>query len=289
MVDSKNYVIKNIIQRVERWAPGGSVTMSAKASKKSLLLAPLAAFAAATLWANRQRPAARIAGHEEIEDPEVAEAFGRIAAWPQMRLLRAIVIQRALALVREGQAADIGCGPGHLIVELARRAPGLRLTGIDLADEMLPKAAANARQAGVDGQVTFRKGDASRLPFEDDSLDLVLSTLSLHHWGQPVAVLNEVARVLRPGGVGLIFDLRRDMPAPAYTLLWFATRVAVPPALKRANEPLASCHAAYNLAEAAELARKSSLADWQVRPGPLWLFIEGQMEAGSTGDARFAS
>jgi ubiquinone/menaquinone biosynthesis C-methylase UbiE len=244
--------------------------------KKVWLLAPAIGFAATTLWANRQRPVHRIASHEEIEDPAVAEAFGRIASWPQMRLLRKIVIDRALALVQAGEAADIGCGPGHLVIELAQRAPDLHLTGIDLAGEMLDSAAANARRAGVDREVTFRQGDAGRLPFDDASLDLVLSTLSLHHWSQPVAVLDEVARVLRPGGAGLIFDLRRDMPAPAYTLLWFATRVVVPKALKQVNEPLASCHAAYSLAEAAGLARQSALGGWHVRPGPLWLFIEGR-------------
>lgn len=260
--------------------------MFARPGKTTLLAAPLVGFAAATLWANRQRPAERIASHEEIEDPAVAEAFGRIASWPQMRLLRMIVVQRALALIQEGQAADIGCGPGHLVIELAQRAPGLQLTGVDLAEGMLAAATANARRAGVDQRVTFRKGDASRLPFENASLDLVLSTLSLHHWGRPVTVLNEVARVLRPGGVGLIFDLRRDIPAPAYTLLWFATRVVVPKALKQVNEPLASCHAAYSLAEAAELARESSLANWQIRPGPLWLFIEAQMDVDGARNSR---
>ncbi|MGD8585204.1 MAG: class I SAM-dependent methyltransferase [Chloroflexota bacterium] len=250
--------------------------MNKQGCGKVLLLAPVVGFAAATLWASRRRPAERIASHEEIEDPAVAEAFGRIAGWPQMRILREIVIQRTLAMIQEGEAADVGCGPGHLVVELAQRAPGLHLTGIDLSDEMLDKATAKARQTGVAQRVAFRQGDASNLPFEDATLDLVLSTLSLHHWGQPVAVLNEFARVLRPSGVGLIFDLRRDMPAPAYTLLWFATRIVVPEALKQVNEPLASCHAAYSLAEAAGLARQSSLGDWRVRPGPLWLFIEGK-------------
>jgi len=248
--------------------------MIGQGRKNVWLLTPAIGFIAATLWANRQRPLHRIASHEEIEDPAVAQAFGRIASWPQMRLLRKIVINRALALVQAGEAADIGCGPGHLVIELAQRAPGLHLTGIDLADDMLASAAANARRAGVDPRVTFRQGDAGRLPFDDASLDLVLSTLSLHHWSQPVVVLNEVARVLRPGGAGLIFDLRRDMPAPAYTLLWFASRVVVPKALKEVNEPLASCHAAYSLAEAAGLARQSALPGWHVRPGLLWLFIE---------------
>jgi ubiquinone/menaquinone biosynthesis C-methylase UbiE len=248
--------------------------------KRIWLLAPVAAYTAATWWANSQRPAERITSHEEIEDPVVAAAYGRIATWPQMRLLRKIVIGRTLSMTQKGDAADIGCGPGHLVIELARRAPGLRITGLDLADEMLEKAISNARQARLTERVDFRKGDAGRLPLEDESLDLVLSTLSLHHWSQPVVVLDEIARVLRPGGAFLIFDLRRDIPAPAYTLLWFATRAVVPQALRRVAEPLSSCHAAYSLPEAAELARQSSLTNWRIVSGPLWMFIEGRLPAG---------
>jgi ubiquinone/menaquinone biosynthesis C-methylase UbiE len=253
--------------------------MNRKPGVKGLLLAPVVGLMALTLWANRQRPAARVASHEEIDDPAVAEAFARISSWPQMRLLRQIVIGRALKLIREGQAADIGCGPGHLAIELAQRAPGLHLTGVDLADEMLETATANAAKARVSDRVNFRNGDAAQLPFEDGSLDLVLSTLSLHHWSQPVAVLDEITRVLRPGGAYLVFDLRREIAPPAYTLIWFATRVAAPKPLRCINEPLNSCHAAYSLAEAADLARQSSLTDWRVTPGPLWLFIEGRATA----------
>lgn len=250
--------------------------MTKKHCGKRWLIAPPVAFVAATLWAKRYRPAARISSHEEIEDPAIAEAFGRLATWPQMRLLRKIVIDRALALVREGSAADIGCGPGHLVVEMAQRAPGLHLTGIDLADEMLVQAKTNACRTGVAKRVKFQKGEASQLPFEDASLDLVLSTLSLHHWRRPELVLMEIARVLQPGGVYLVFDLRRDIGAPAYTILWFATRFIVPRPLRRINEPLSSCHAAYTLKEAAELARRSSLTGWRIVPGPLWLFLEGR-------------
>lgn len=253
---------------------------------KTWLLAPVVAFAGATWWANSQRPASRIISHEEIEDPAVVEAYVRIATWPQMRILRRIVIDRALTMKQKGEAMDIGCGPGHLVIELARRAPKLHLTGIDLADQMLDKAAASAHRARVAERVAFRKGDAGQLPFEDRSFDLVLSTLSLHHWSQPVAVLDEIARVLRPDGAFLIFDLRRDIIAPAYTLLWFATRAVVPKPLRRIDEPLGSCHAAYSLSEAAKLVGQSSLPDWSVVPGPLWMFIEGKLTATRLSDGR---
>lgn len=93
------------------------------------------------------------------------------------------------------------------------------MTGIDLSDEMLPQAEGYARRSGVGDRVSFRKGDVQQIPFPDGSLDLVVSTLSWHHWSDPVAVLDEVARVLRPGGSFSIFDLRRDTISPAWLLL----------------------------------------------------------------------
>jgi len=157
---------------------------------------------------------------------------------------------------------------------LTRQAPGLHVTGIDLSDEMLPQAEGYARRSGVGDRVSFRNGDVQQIPFPDGSLDLVVSTLSWHHWSDPVAVLDEVARVLRPGGSFSIFDLRRDTISPAWLLLWFATRFVVPTALRRVNEPSASRDAAYTPREAAQLAEQSRLSGWCVTRGPLWLTIE---------------
>jgi ubiquinone/menaquinone biosynthesis C-methylase UbiE len=224
----------------------------------------------------RARTRERVPGNESMDSPEVAAGFNRVAGWPQMRLLRWYVAQRALRLARRGTAVDLGCGPGHLLFELAQRAPALRLTGVDLSDEVLAQAEAAARRQGYAGRVAFKKGGAQAIPFPDGSLDLVISTLSLHHWRQPVAVLDEAARALRPGGAFLIFDLRRDMAAPFYLLIWFATRCVVPRALRRVSEPLGSRNAAYTPPEAAALAAHSRLSGWRVSAGPLWLIIEGQ-------------
>jgi ubiquinone/menaquinone biosynthesis C-methylase UbiE len=174
-----------------------------------------------------------------------------------------------------GAAVDLGCGPGHLVIQLAEMAPGLHVAGVDLSDEMLTEAESLGRQSGLDSRTSFRKGDAAQIPFPDGSLDLVVSTLSLHHWRDPVAVLDEIARVLRPAGAFLIFDLRRDLSPPFYLLLWFVTRCVVPPALRPVNEPLASRDAAYTPQEAADLCARSGLLGWRVTQGPLWLTIEG--------------
>ncbi len=244
--------------------------------KRIALLGGLTAAVLYEAWRVYDRRAReRVVSHEGIDDPAVAQAFNRVSALPQMRLLRAFVARRAVAMKRSGQAADLGCGPGHLVVRLAQAAPGLQVTGIDLSDAMLAEAEERALRSGLEDRIAFKKGDAARIPFPDGSLDLVVSSLSLHHWSDPVGVLDEIARVLRSGGAFLVFDLRRDIAAPFYLLLWFGTRFVMPGALRRANEPLASRDAAFTLQEAAQLAGQSRLPAWRVTHGPLWLTIEG--------------
>jgi ubiquinone/menaquinone biosynthesis C-methylase UbiE len=262
---------------------------------KARYWAPLAlallAIAGWRIYQNRSRE--RIPSPEGIEDAAIAAGFNRVARWPPMRVLRWLAIRRATALTSQGQAADLGCGPGYLVVELARQAPGLHVTGVDLSDEMLAAAERFASRAGLGDSVAFRKGDAAEIPFPDASLDLVVSTLSLHHWSDPVAVLDEIARVLRapasrrtpgreagfqaPGGAFMVLDLRRDLAPPFYLLLWFVTRFIVPPALRRAREPLGSRNAAYTAAEAAGLAQRSRLTASRVKQGRLFLTIEGKL------------
>lgn len=227
-----------------------------------------------------ERPVARIACMEELDDPAVAQAFNQIAEMPQMRLLRALVAWRALRLCHTGDAADLGCGAGQLAVELAQAAPGLRVTGIDLSNPLLAQALRRAASAEVAHRVDFRSGDVERTPFADGSLDLAVSTLSLHHWSNPSAVFDGVARILRPGGAFVIFDLRRDMAPPLYVLLWLVTRYIVPHALRRVQEPLGSRNAAYTPDEAAALAQASQLTGWRVARGPFWLSIEGRTNPG---------
>jgi ubiquinone/menaquinone biosynthesis C-methylase UbiE len=224
-----------------------------------------------------RRSVERIPSAEGVEDAAIARAYGRVISLPQMALMRRLVAQRAMALCSVGEAADIGCGTGLLAAELARQAPDLHITGVDLAAEMLAQAQEHAAQMDLAGRVTFRLGNGNRLPFEDHALDLIVSTLSLHHWADPVSVFNEIARVLRPGGAFLIADLRRDMPPPFYLLVWFATKVVVPPPLRRIGEPLASRNAAYDPYEIARLAQASRLTGWSMTTGPLWLIVEGKM------------
>ena len=107
-----------------------------------------------------------------------------------------------------GTVLDVGCGPGHLANRLARD-HGLEVTGLDLDAAMIERARANAEQTVVaERGPTFVVGGVAALPFPDGSFDLVVSTLSMHHWADATAGQAEIGRVLRTGGRALVWDIR---------------------------------------------------------------------------------
>lgn len=138
------------------------------------------------------------------------------------RLLRRVYRRLAadIAAVAPTGAAvlDLGTGPGVLLMELGRARPDLHLTGIDLSEDMVTNASRNLRRAGTRGSVQV--GDVADLPFPGDSFDLIVSSLSLHHWDRLEAAASQLARVLRPGGKVMIYDV----PAAPFDLLTEAAR-----------------------------------------------------------------
>ncbi len=107
------------------------------------------------------------------------------------------------------RALDIGTGTGSIPVKMVTRRPGLSAVGVDRSRNMLEKGRTLARAEGVARRVRFRLADGRRLPFPDGAFDLVVSNSLLHHLPDPAPVLDEVARVLKPGGAIFIRDLRR--------------------------------------------------------------------------------
>jgi ubiquinone/menaquinone biosynthesis C-methylase UbiE len=95
---------------------------------------------------------------------------------------------------------DIGAGPGDLVGMLSAALPTAQVVGVDPSEAMR----SIARERGV----TVRDGRAEALPFDDGSVDLAVSTVSSHHWDDHAAAFAELRRVLRPGGVARIYDLR---------------------------------------------------------------------------------
>lgn len=119
---------------------------------------------------------------------------------------RSLARDVADAAPENAEILDIGTGPGVLLAELARVRPDVRLTGIDLSADMVTAAQRNLAPYGDRAQA--RVGDVTDLPFADRSFDLIVSSLSLHHWDHPEAAVPQLARVLRPGGRVHIYDFR---------------------------------------------------------------------------------
>jgi ubiquinone/menaquinone biosynthesis C-methylase UbiE len=119
-------------------------------------------------------------------------------------MYRRLAADVAGAAPHGGAVLDVGTGPGVLLVELAARRPDLRLTGVDLSADMVAAATRNLAPFGE--RARAQVADVTSLPFPDRSFDLIVSSLSLHHWDYPEAAVPELARVLRPGGQVRIYD-----------------------------------------------------------------------------------
>ena len=114
-----------------------------------------------------------------------------------------------------GKLLEVGSGPGQLAVRLARQAPGITLTGVDISEAMVEHAARRAAGASLSERVRFEVGDVAALPLPDREFDGVVSTLSLHHWPDPASGLAEIYRVLKPGREARIYDLAHWLWRPA--------------------------------------------------------------------------
>jgi len=105
-----------------------------------------------------------------------------------------------------GKVLEVAPGPGFLALELTRR--GYRVTGLDISHSFVRIAREGAARAGA--SIDFQQGDAARMPFEDASFDFAVCMAAFKNFTDPVGALDEIHRVLKPGGAAAILDLRRE-------------------------------------------------------------------------------
>jgi ubiquinone/menaquinone biosynthesis C-methylase UbiE len=109
----------------------------------------------------------------------------------------------ALGAASRGKLLDVACGPGVVSAALAPHAASV--VAFDATIQMLEKAKARCAKAGLTN-VEFKSGDAEQLPFADATFDGVVTRLAIHHFANPQRALDQMFRVLRPGGVAVIVD-----------------------------------------------------------------------------------
>jgi len=116
------------------------------------------------------------------------------------------VADEIVSNIKTGLILDLGTGPGYLPIEIVKRAPDIKIVGVDLSRKLTQMAKAHAAEAGLSHQLSFEVGNSARLRFDDASFDMVISTGMLHSLKNPVTVLIEIYRVLKKGGEAWIYD-----------------------------------------------------------------------------------
>ena len=140
-----------------------------------------------------------------------ARWYARLRGTPsQLALYREQAAQLTAGLPDGSDVLEVAPGPGYLAIEVARLAR-FHVTGLDVSRTMVDIASENAAAAGV--AVDFQHGDATAMPFAEGSFDLIVCQAAFKNFRRPVSALDEIHRVLRPGGRALIQDMRRDATA----------------------------------------------------------------------------
>jgi len=125
-------------------------------------------------------------------------------------LLHAVSRETDDRSVELGSVFDAGTGTALIPIELCQRERvRCRITAADFALEMLALAERNIDAAGLQDRINVVRADCKRLSYPEDSFDTVISNSIIHHIPEPISVLREMARVLRPGGCLFVRDLMR--------------------------------------------------------------------------------
>ncbi len=136
----------------------------------------------------------------------------------------------AAAVTREDRVLDLGCGIGNILIALAERIDFVHpAAGVDISPDLIRIGQREIARAGLQDRIGLQVAPATRLPFEDGALDVVLTSHVLKHLDDEalLSCFREVARVLRPGGRFLLWEF--DKSPRSALLFWSARLSGLPP------------------------------------------------------------
>ena len=153
------------------------------------------------------------------------DRYARLLSFGQDPRWRRFLVSR-VPVGPDDNVLDVATGTAAVAIELARRT-GCRVVGLDQSPEMLEIGRRRVAAAGLDDRIELVDGTADRLPFEDAAFDALTFTYLLRYVPDPGATMQELSRVLRPGGTiaMLEFGLPRGLVRPAWELY---VRVGLP-------------------------------------------------------------
>jgi 2-polyprenyl-6-hydroxyphenyl methylase / 3-demethylubiquinone-9 3-methyltransferase len=158
------------------------------------------------------------------------EIFASFGWWEKGCLLRQMTVDRCDYIeacisrvygehaLAQQEILEVGCGGGLICEDLARR--GVVMTGIDPSAGALETARQHARQQGLGHNIHYMEGFSEALPFADSSFSAIICLDVLEHVGDVKKSIEEIARVLAPGGVFVFDTINRTWLARAI-LIWF--------------------------------------------------------------------
>lgn len=197
---------------------------------------------------------------------------GRIGGWylnSRLRRLSEILLWGDLksafmrelsSIVRGGEVVlDVGAGSGYFSLPVAKQLDKGKMICLDLSEEMLDRLERMAEKSGVRNRMEILKGDASFIPLDNESVDLVVSHGVFHELSNPEAILQEMMRVLKPEGWVVVTDFRDT---------WIGKRIG---AAHRGGE-----HGAFSIRELQSLFGKVGFNKIDVKPIKHWAMGIGQ-------------
>lgn len=207
--------------------------------------------------------------NEGIQDQLTVEVFDRFA-----KVMRDKGWNNVDSILKsgitKGNVLEIGPGPGYVGLEWLKKCPDSNLTGCEISREMMKLAENNASDYGFESRANYVEGNCMQMPFPDSSFDAVFSNGSLHEWEEPIKVFNEIGRVLKPGGIFCVTDMRRDVKPFIKWMIYASTK---PKEIRPGF--LSSLNAAYTVLEINNILSRSKLKSADVQSEFFGLSITG--------------
>lgn len=122
---------------------------------------------------------------------------------------------------------DVATGTGDLAISLSTLEPR-KIIGIDISDKMLEVGRRKISEAGLEKKITFRSGDAEKIPFSDQTFDAITVAFGVRNFEDLSLGLREMKRVLRPGGIMMILEFSQPSSFPMKQAYHFYSRFFIP-------------------------------------------------------------